>query len=123
MSQYRLAVIAGDGIGPEVMAEALTVLGAVSGPGLSLSWQEAEAGAALWERTGEDLPRETLALCQGTDAILFGATGLPNVRYPDGTEIAPQITLRFALDLYAGLKPIKLYPGCQALSPCSAERR
>ncbi len=45
------------------------------------------------------------------DAILFGATGLPNVRYPDGTEIAPQITLRFALDLYAGVRPIRLFPG------------
>ena len=47
----------------------------------------------------------------GSAAILFGATGLPDVRYPDGTEIAPQITLRFALDLYAGVRPIRLYPG------------
>ena len=111
MSQYRIAVIGGDGIGPEVMAEALKVLRAVTGPTLSLSWEEAEAGAALWTRTGEDLPKETLALCQGADAILFGATGLPNIRYADGTEIAPQITLRFVLDLYAGVRPIKLYPG------------
>lgn len=111
MSEYRLAVIGGDGIGPAVMAEALRVLGAVAGLGLSLSWEEAEAGAALWQRTGEDLPKETLALCQSADAILFGATGLPSVRYPDGTEIAPQITLRFTLDLYAGVRPIKPYPG------------
>jgi 3-isopropylmalate dehydrogenase len=111
MSQYRLAAIGGDGIGPEVMAEALKVLGAVSGTALALSWDEAEAGAALWQRTGEDLPKETLVLCQKADAILFGATGLPDVRYADGTEIAPQITLRFALDLYAGVRPIKLYPG------------
>jgi 3-isopropylmalate dehydrogenase len=111
MSLYRLGVIGGDGIGPEVMAEALKVLGAVAGSALRLSWDEAEAGAALWQRTGEDLPKETLALCQKADAILFGATGLPDVRYADGTEIAPQITLRFALDLYAGVRPIKLYPG------------
>ncbi len=111
MSAYQIAVIGGDGIGPEVMAEALKVLRAVTGAGLSLSWEEAEAGATLWERTGEDLPKETLALCQGADAILFGATGLPNVRYPDGTEIAPQITLRFVLDLYAGVRPIRLYAG------------
>lgn len=111
MSEYRIAVIGGDGIGPEVMAEALKVLRAVTGAGLSLSWEEAEAGAALWERIGEDLPKETLTLCQTADAILFGATGLPNVRYADGTEIAPQITLRLALDLYAGIRPIKLYPG------------
>ncbi len=111
MSQYRIAVIGGDGIGPEVMTEALKVLRAVTGPTLSLSWEEAEAGAALWARTGEDLPKETLALCQATDAILFGATGLPNIRYPDGTEIAPQITLRLVLDLYAGVRPIRLSPG------------
>ncbi len=111
MSSYRIAVIAGDGIGPEVMTEALKVLRAVTGPALSLSWEEAEAGAALWARTGEDLPKETLALCQRADAILFGATGLPNIRYSDGTEIAPQITLRLVLDLYAGVRPIRLYPG------------
>lgn len=87
------------------------MLGAVAGPTLSLSWEEAQAGAALWQRTGEELPKETLELCRRADAILFGATGLPNVRYPDGTEIAPQITLRFTLDLYAGVRPIKLYPG------------
>jgi 3-isopropylmalate dehydrogenase len=111
MSKYRIAVIGGDGIGPEVMTEALKVLRAVTSPTLSLSWEEAEAGAALWARTGEDLPKETLALCQAADAILFGATGLPKIRYPDGTEIAPQITLRLVLDLYAGVRPIKLYPG------------
>lgn len=111
MSSYHIAVIGGDGVGPEVMAEALRVLHAVTDPELSLSWEEAEAGAALWARTGEDLPSETLALCQRADAILFGATGLPTIRYPDGTEIAPQITLRFALDLYAGVRPIKLYAG------------
>ena len=70
MSQYRIAVIGGDGIGPEVMTEALKVLRAVTGPSLSLSWEEAEAGAALWARTGEDLPKETLALCQAADAVL-----------------------------------------------------
>lgn len=123
MSQYRLAVIGGDGIGPEVMAEALKALRAVSGPALALSWDEADAGAALWQRTGEDLPKETLALCQTADAILFGATGLPDVRYPDGTEIAPQITLRFALDLYAGVRPIRLYPGAPSPLAIPAGRR
>jgi 3-isopropylmalate dehydrogenase len=122
MSAYRIAVIGGDGIGPEVMAEALRVLKAVSGPDLSLAWEEAEAGAALWARTGEDLPKETLALCQKADAILFGATGLPNIRYPDGTEIAPQITLRVALDLYAGVRPIKLYPGVTSRLVVSPDR-
>ena len=70
MPTLKFAVLAGDYIGPEVMTEALKVLRAVTRPSLSLSWEEAEAGAALWARTGEDLPKETLALCQTADAVL-----------------------------------------------------
>lgn len=111
MTTYRIAAIGGDGIGPEVLAEGVKVLQAAAGDGFTLSIEHAEVGAALYRRTGEDLPRETLALCRRADAILFGAAGLPDVRFPDGTEIAPQVTLRFLLDLYAGVRPIKLYPG------------
>src|SRR5437879_13469063 len=94
------------------MAEALKVLSALEdGEHLGFAFEEVEAGAACYRRTGEDLPRETLDLCQRADAILFGAAGLPDVRFPDGTEIAPQVTLRFRLELYAGVRPIKLYPG------------
>ncbi len=107
---YRLAVIGGDGIGLEVIREAVKVLKAVAGDGLAFAFEEAEAGAALWKRTGEDLPAEAFDLCQRADAILFGAAGLPDVRLADGTEIAPQVTLRFRLELYAGVRPIKLYP-------------
>jgi len=56
-------------------------------------------------------PAETMRACKESDAILFGSAGLPEVRYADGTEIAPQLTLRFTLDLYAGIRPIKKYPG------------
>ena len=112
MPLYRIAVLAGDGIGPEVVAEALKVLHAVALPGqLEFAFEELEAGAGCYGRTGEELPRETLDVCQAADAILFGAAGLPDVRFPDGTEIAPQLTLRIALDLYAGLRPIRLRPG------------
>src|SRR5207253_2700832 len=111
MSPYTIAVIGGDGIGREVIREGVKVLEAVAGRGLALTFEEAEMGAELYRRTGEDLPRETFDLCQRTDAILFGAAGLPDVRFPDGTEIAPQVTLRFRLELYAGVRPIKLYPG------------
>jgi 3-isopropylmalate dehydrogenase len=112
MGEYRIGVLAGDGIGPEVMAEALKVLRAVEAPGrLGFSFEEAETGAGCYRRTGEDLPRETFELCQAADAILFGAAGLPDVRFPDGTEIAPQLTLRVRLDLYLGLRPITLHPG------------
>jgi 3-isopropylmalate dehydrogenase len=110
--QYRIAVIEGDGIGPEVTAEAVKVLGSVAEPSrLSFAFETVEAGAGCYTRTGEELPHETLEVCQAADAILFGAAGLPDVRLPDGTEIAPQLTLRVVLDLYLGLRPIKLHPG------------
>src|SRR5947207_11423093 len=111
MPYYRIALIGGDGIGPEVVQEAARVLKAVEGGGLHFSFEEAEVGAALYQRTGEDLPRETIELCRSVDAILFGAAGLPGVRHADGTELVPQVTLRMLLDLYAGMRPIKLYPG------------
>jgi 3-isopropylmalate dehydrogenase len=111
MPHYRIAQIGGDGIWPEVLAEAVRVLEAAQRDGLRFSFEEAEVGADLYRRTGEDLPRETVDLCRAVDAILFGAAGLPDVRHADGTELTPQITLRMGLDLYAGMRPVKLYPG------------
>jgi isocitrate/isopropylmalate dehydrogenase len=81
---YRIAAIGGDGIGPEVLAEGVKALEAVAGGGLRFTFETAEVGAALHARTGEDLPREAVALCRGADAILFGAAGLPDVRFPFG---------------------------------------
>lgn len=119
---YRIAALGGDGIGPEVLAEALKVLEAVSGDDLRFQVEQAEVGAALYRRTGEDLPREVIDLCQRVDAVLFGAAGLPDVRSPDGTEIAPQVTLRFVLDLYAGVRPIRAYAGVPTPLRLPAER-
>jgi 3-isopropylmalate dehydrogenase len=111
VAHYRIAEIGGDGIGPDVVAEAVRVLKAVETEGLQFSFEKGEVGAALYRRTREDLPRETVELCRAVDAILFGAAGLPDIRHADGTELVPQITLRMILDLYAGMRPIKLYPG------------
>ncbi len=111
MSHYKIAQLGGDGIGPEVLGEAARVLEAVQGEGLRFSFEPAEVGAALYRRTGEDLPRETVDLCRAVDAILFGAAGLPDIRQADGTELTPQLSLRMMLDLYAGMRPVKLYPG------------
>lgn len=113
MATYRIAVLPGDGIGPEVMAEALKVLRAVEAafPGLRCECTEYPTGARCYRETGSDLPSATLEACRKADAILFGAAGLPDVRYADGTEIRPQISLRFLLDLYAGVRPIKRYAG------------
>ena len=113
MGTYKIAVLPGDGIGPEVMKEALKVLKAVEGafPELRFQCREYPTGARCYVEQGSDLPAETMKACKESDAILFGSAGLPEVRYADGTEIAPQLTLRFTLDLYAGIRPIKKYPG------------
>ena len=63
------------------------------------------------DAAGDPLPPATLALCQKADAILFGAMGLPHVRGTDGTEIIPQLDLRFHFDLYAGVRPIRTFVG------------
>ncbi|HVJ83003.1 MAG TPA: isocitrate/isopropylmalate dehydrogenase family protein [Planctomycetia bacterium] len=106
----RIAVLHGDGIGIEVIDAALEVLTAVQSQfqSVRLDLQPCIAGAAEFRRTGHDLPEATLATCRAADAILLGAMGLPDVRHPDGRECTPQIALREILDLYAGLRPIRL---------------
>ena len=115
MSRYQIAVLPGDGIGPEVMKAAVRVLnGAVSvTKGLQLDFTEYPIGADHYRRTGQVLPDAVLQNCRDADAVLLSALGLTDVRLPDGTEVQPQIIvgLRRALDLYAAVRPIKLFPG------------
>lgn len=108
---FQIAVLPGDGIGVEVMAEALRVLAALQGqiPGVRFEFREVSAGADEYLRSGNPLPPATMAACREADAILLGAMGLPHVRWPDGREMAPQLDLREQLDLYCGLRPIYLY--------------
>ncbi|WP_298273766.1 isocitrate/isopropylmalate dehydrogenase family protein [uncultured Bradyrhizobium sp.] len=108
----HIAVLGGDGIGPEVMAPALEVLRKIeASAGLKFRFTEAAAGAGHYKETGKSMPESTIRLCEEADAILLGACGLPSVRYPDNTEIAPQIELRMIFDLYAGVRPARLIPG------------
>jgi 3-isopropylmalate dehydrogenase len=108
----HIAVLGGDGIGPEVMAPALEVLRRIEATSdLKFRFTEAPAGANHYRETGKSMPDSTIKLCEEADAILLGACGLPSVRYPDNTEIAPQIELRFHFDLYAGVRPARLIPG------------
>jgi len=108
----HIAVLAGDGIGPEVMAPALEVLRKIEArSGLAFRFTEAPAGANNYRDTGKSMPESTVRLCDEADAILLGACGLPSVRYPDNTEIMPQVELRFHFDLYAGVRPARLIPG------------
>jgi len=110
---FHIAVLAGDGIGPEVMAPALEILRKIEAttPGLKFRFSEAPAGAGHYRDTGKSMPESTVKLCRDADAILLGACGLPDVRYPDGTEIMPKVELRFIFDLYAGVRPARLVPG------------
>ena len=121
---FYIAVLPGDGIGPEVMAPALAVLDkvAASTPGLKFRFTEAPAGAGHYRDTGKSMPASTIKLCEEADAILLGACGLPHVRYPDNTEIMPQVELRFIFDLYAGVRPRRLIPNVPSPIVGAAER-
>ena len=111
-----LAVIGGDGIGPEVVAEGLKVLEAV---GVKAATTDYDLGARRWHATGETLPDSVVAELRGQDAILLGAIGDPSV--PSGVlERGVLLPLRFALDHYVNLRPAKLYPG--VASPLAVER-
>ena len=106
-SQIRLAVIGGDGIGPEVVAEALKVLKAA---GLSFDETSYDLGAHRWHQTAETLPDSVLEEIRAHQALLLGAVGDPSV--PSGVlERGLLLRLRFELDQYVNLRPVRLYPG------------
>ncbi len=111
MTSYKLAVIPGDGIGPEVVAEGLKVLDVIAAKhGLTFAKTEYELGAKYWHKTGETLPDSILAELARADVILLGAVGDPSV--PSGVlERGLLLKLRFAFDHYINLRPTKLYPG------------
>jgi len=108
---FALALLPGDGIGPEVLAEAVKVLRRVEQglTGVAFALTEHAVGAGEYLRSGDPLPPAVLSACRAADAILLGAMGLPEVRWPDGREITPQIDLRERLDLYAGVRPVRLF--------------
>jgi 3-isopropylmalate dehydrogenase len=110
---FNLAVIGGDGIGPEVVTEGLKVLNAVAGPGV-FAPTTYDLGASRWQRTGEVLPDSVLAELAAADVILFGAVGAA----PGATDVPSGLLerglllkLRFAFDHYVNLRPSRLYPG------------
>ena len=108
---FNLAVIGGDGIGPEVVAEGLKVLDAVSAKhGVTFTKNNFELGAAYWHKSGEVLPDSVMAEIAKSDVILLGAIGDPSV--PSGIlERGLLLKLRFAFDHYVNLRPARLYPG------------
>jgi 3-isopropylmalate dehydrogenase len=109
-SRFEICVLPGDGIGVEVIDATIPVLEKVE-DGFSLQFTRYPAGAHHYKATGEALPEATFEAARRADAILFGAMGWPEIRYPDGTEIAPQLDLRVRLELYAGVRPARAIPG------------
>ncbi len=110
---FHIAVLPGDGIGPEITRPCIELLDLVTQKvgGFQLQYEYLQAGAKAYLDTGSALPNETLQRAKEADAILLAAMGLPDVRYPDGTEMVPQIDLREIFELYAGVRPVRAIPG------------
>jgi len=111
MKSFRIALLPGDGIGPDVTMEAVRVLRAVERQteGFHLEFEEFSIGAGEYLKNGDPLPERVFERMPEFEAILLGAMGLPGVRWPDGVEMTPQLDLRERLDLYNGLRPIYLF--------------
>ncbi|HWL81014.1 MAG TPA: isocitrate/isopropylmalate family dehydrogenase [Roseomonas sp.] len=108
----HIALMPGDGIGTEVTEACVAVLQPLARRhGLGLDFENLRAGAMAYRDTGTAMDEATFERARVADAILLGAMGWPGIRYPDGTEIAPQLDLRFRLGLYAGVRPIRALPG------------
>ena len=122
-NDLRIALFEGDGIGHEITAPACRLVEKaleLTGGGLSISFESLPGGAGAYRDEGEALPKRAIDIARRADAIFLAAMGLPDIRYPDGTEITPQIDLRFEFGLYAGVRPVRIIPGVP--TPLSAER-
>jgi len=121
-----IAVLAGDGIGPEIVVSAVHVLEAVNKKfGHEIRTEEALVGGVAYDKLGKHLPDETLALCERADAILFGAVGGPvadqaSPRWKDA-EKNVILGLRKKFDLFANLRPLRVWPGTEHFSSLKPE--
>lgn len=122
---YKIAVLAGDGIGPEVMNEALKVLDKVQKKfGFTLEYAKALVGGCAIDAKGCPLPEETMEACKQSDAILFGSVGgpkwdhLPTAKRPESGALLP---LRKQFGLYCNFRPARIYQGLGSLSPLRAD--
>jgi 3-isopropylmalate dehydrogenase len=119
----KIAILPGDGIGPEIMAQAIKVLEALRSDGLKIETEQAPVGGAGYDAAGEPLPAATLQLARQADAVLFGAVGgpqydtLPRAKRPE----QGLLTLRKELGLFANLRPAVLYPELAQASTLKAD--
>ncbi|MDQ6691306.1 MAG: isocitrate/isopropylmalate family dehydrogenase, partial [Candidatus Dormibacteraeota bacterium] len=112
--EVKLASLPGDGVGPEVVAATLDLLNAAGELwDVNFNVEPVDAGGARYKRTGTVYTESDFEVCRAADAVLLGALGLPDAVLADGTEAGPdlQFRLRFDLDLFAGLRPIRRWPG------------
>ena len=123
--EVRIALLPGDGIGPEIVAEARRVLSAVGElSGIDVEFEEALIGGAAIDATGNPLPEATVELCRRADAVLLGAVGGPKWDDP-GARVRPEqglLGIRRALGLYANLRPVVPHPALVDASPLRPER-
>lgn len=108
----HIAILPGDGIGPEIMQEAIKVLAAFKTQGMDIDWQEAPIGGAGYDAAGKPLPDATLALAKSSDAVLLGAVGGPQYDTLE-RDLRPErglLAIRQALNLFSNLRPAILYP-------------
>jgi len=123
--EFNIALLAGDGIGPEVTEQACKVLQATGDRfGYRFNFSEGLIGAVAIDRTGSPLPDETLELCRQSDAVLFGAIGDPKYDNDPSAMVRPEqglLKMRRELGLYANVRPVKTFPALVDLSPLKRE--
>lgn len=124
--KLNIALLEGDGIGPEVVAEAVKVMDQVAAKfGHQINYTKALVGAAAIDAVGEPYPDATHAVCAASDAVLFGAIGHPRFDNDPTAKVRPEqglLKMRKALGLYANLRPLSIYEGLEDRSPLRAER-
>ena len=121
MGSYNVVVLAGDGVGPEIVAEGLKVIrAALDVVPMDVLLEEREMGAGLYRKDGVALSGETKAAVKNADAVFFGSVGLPDVRIP--FDQSAMMWLRHNLDLFANVRPVKLYKGVVSPLVSAAER-
>ncbi len=119
----KIAVLPGDGIGPEIVAQAVKVMKALAGDGLKLEMEEAPIGGAGYDAAGDPLPESTLALAKAADAVLLGAVGGPRYDTLD-RPLRPErglLRIRKEMNLFANLRPAFLYPELASASTLRPE--
>ncbi|HVN57704.1 MAG TPA: 3-isopropylmalate dehydrogenase [Bacteroidales bacterium] len=123
--KFNLAVLPGDGIGPEIMEQAVKVTGAIGKKfGHSFKFNYALVGATAIDKTGNPLPDETLAACKESDAVLFGAIGDPKYDNDPRAKVRPEqglLAMRKDLGLYANIRPVTTYKALADKSPLKRE--